>query len=584
MTAAPAFAAPALAAPGPPQLPDAAPRTWDHAVSVQGGPRGEMAELAELVAAAVALDDAAEALRRATAAASRLAAMIEATWERSPGTAPRAASACGRLITPASGLPGCAHDVGRTAADVRTAVRGYVTADGAAERLVRAAQVAGGFAVGSAGPAGWLLATGAAAVGTVAVAQRVVMLRLLRRTPGPSGLLLNALSSWTGEVEGPAGLLGWLVVGDGPAPDVDPRDARVLESLLPFVGGFVRGALPGRGPAVRAPGGAGRASIAVSTAAELGLWLRRIRHLAGVTPSRLVVARSLDRPPAASQAAPRGVADLVGGIGRTYPRRPGGPGAADAGTVEVKELRRPDGTRTWVVTLPGTQEWGPLQRPNPFDLTSNLALMERAADDVTAAAVRAMELAGIPPGEPVVLAGHSQGGIAAASMAADPALQERFDVKAVVTVGSPVGHIALPPDVVGAHVEIATDLVPALDATPNPDGPHRTTVRVDAGRAPDAAVRAAALTPLGSHDVGTYAAVAAGLEVVDDPRWRAGSAPIEELLAGTTTVTTTWYAAARVPAPGAGVAPAVPSGAAPAGIAPAAALSPCACAPPAPRG
>lgn len=560
-----------MSAPTP--APDRGPAvTWGRAVAVRGGPRGEAAELAELVAAASALDDAGDALRRAVGTARRVTALVEVCAERSPGTAPRAAAACAPLLSTASGAVAAVHDADRTAADVRTAVRGYAAAESAAGRVVRGIQVGAGHALGTSGPVGWVLAAAGGLTLAAVAAQRVVTLRLLRRTPTATGVTLNALSRWTRTLEGPAGLVGWVLVGEGPPPP-DPRQTGVLEPVLPFVGGFLRGALPGGapGPVVVAGTASGQVPVAAGTAEELWGWVGVARWLTGTVPSGLVVARSLTRPPGPAQAPPRGIPDLVAGIERTYPAPPGDPGAAGpgggppgqppapagsagagAGTIEVKELRRPDGTRTWVVTVPGTQEWGPVQGPNPFDLTSNLGLVARGADDVTAAVVRAMELAGIRPGEPVVLTGHSQGGIAAAAVAAAPALQERFDVRAVVTAGSPVGTIDLPPDVVGVHLEHATDLVAGCDAAPNPDTPTRTTAVVDLGAAPDAATRAAAASPLASHQVRTYARTAAGLEGAGDPRWDAASAQVAALLADTTTVGTAWYSAVRVPPPSPG--------------------------------
>ncbi|MBC7292111.1 MAG: hypothetical protein H5T83_12360 [Actinotalea sp.] len=326
-------------------------------------------------------------------------------------------------------------------------------------------------------------------------------------------------------------------------------DTRHLEQLLPFVGGVVQGALPG-GPFVSTVllgDLTGRTPVAVGTAAEAGLWLGAAHRSVGIRPGQVIVGRSLVLPPPAAHAPPRGVADLVEGIGRTYPPQPGGPGSAPAGTVEVKQLERPDGTRTWVVTIPGTQEWDPRQVRNPFDVVSNLHLMARRADDVTAAVERAMQLAGIPPGEPVVLAGHSQGGIAAAALAADPDLRGRFDIRAVVTAGSPVAHLAVPPDVATVHLEHRQDPVHALDARPNPDAPHRTTAQVDLRAAPDAALRAAAASPVAAHDVEVYARTAAALEEAGDPGWTAATAELEDLLAGAATVSTAWFTATRVP-------------------------------------
>jgi hypothetical protein len=525
------------------------PPSWDHAVTVHGGPRGAVAELAELVAASRALDDAGEALRRAAVAAARLTHLVDASRQESPATAQRAAAACAVLTAPGSGLGAAARDAEETAAALRDAASGYLTAEQLVERLVRAAQVVAGHALGAAGPGVWLVSAAAGASVALTALQRVITLRVLRRTPTPAGFLLNGLSEVLEDVEGPAGLLGWLLVGEGPVPRLDPRDTRVLEGLLPLVGGFAQGALPGGplGPGTALGEITGTVPVAQSTAAEVGWWLSFVRRRLGVEPRRVMVARSVVPPPPAAQAPPRGVADLVEGIGRTYPPKPGGPGLAPPGTVEVKQLARPDGSTTWVVTIPGTQEWGPLQGPNPFDLTTNLDIMAREAHDVATAVERAMRMAGIPAGEPIVLAGHSQGGLAAAAMAADPVLRERFSIGAVVTAGAPVGTIALPPDVVGIHLEHGTDLVTALDAQPNPDTPRRTTVRTDLGVAPDPAVRAAAGSPPDAHDIALYAVTAGAAEVVDDVGLRAARAQLGELLDGGTTVETTWYTAVRVP-------------------------------------
>lgn len=44
----------------------------------------------------------------------------------------------------------------------------------------------------------------------------------------------------------------------------------------------------------------------------------------------------------------------------------------------------------------------------------------------------------------VVLAGHSQGGLNAATIAADPSFSKRYEVPYVVTAGSPIGDIEVP--------------------------------------------------------------------------------------------------------------------------------------------
>jgi hypothetical protein len=92
---------------------------------------------------------------------------------------------------------------------------------------------------------------------------------------------------------------------------------------------------------------------------------------------------------------------------------------------------------------------------------------------------QAMHDAGIRSNEPVLLAGHSQGGIAAASMAADPATRADFDITNVYTGGAPIAHFNIPDNVNVLAIEHTQDAVPRLDGKPNPDRPTWITVQRD---------------------------------------------------------------------------------------------------------
>ena len=85
-----------------------------------------------------------------------------------------------------------------------------------------------------------------------------------------------------------------------------------------------------------------------------------------------------------------------------------------------------------------------------------------------------MNAAGIAPGEAVEFAGHSQGGIMAAQMAADPSVRARYNVVSVVTAGSPTATIA-PSDVPVLSYENSGDIVPGLDGN-GTRGDNVTTV------------------------------------------------------------------------------------------------------------
>jgi hypothetical protein len=155
----------------------------------------------------------------------------------------------------------------------------------------------------------------------------------------------------------------------------------------------------------------------------------------------------------------------------------------DGGRVRVVEVVRGDGGSAWVVVVPGTQEWSPQPGANPFDVTTDVrAVTGRstlAAVGVAAALDVARSRAGrrSTPADPVLLVGHSQGGILAAALASDPGFTRRHRVTHVVTSGSPVGLFPVPSTTRVLSVERGDDPVPRLDLTPNPDRSSWVTVR-----------------------------------------------------------------------------------------------------------
>ncbi|WNB85691.1 hypothetical protein [Cellulomonas sp. ATA003] len=196
---------------------------------------------------------------------------------------------------------------------------------------------------------------------------------------------------------------------------------------------------------------------------------------------------------------PTDAATLLERVGALYPRSGG-----TAGTVGVDRLDHPDGTRSWVVAIPGTQAMSLGTGANPMDMATNLRLMATAADDTGLLVTRALEQSGARPDEPVLLAGHSQGGMVAMALAGSAAFTARHRVGAVLTAGSPVATMAAPRTVATLHLEHRQDLVPALDGWRNPDEPHRTTAVRDLEVAGTVADRLAARSPGTAHEVGTY--------------------------------------------------------------------------------
>jgi hypothetical protein len=158
----------------------------------------------------------------------------------------------------------------------------------------------------------------------------------------------------------------------------------------------------------------------------------------------------------------------------------------DGGRVRVLEMLRPDGGSAWVVVVPGTQEWSPRAGPNPFDLTTDVRAMTGEPTVAAAGVLAVLETARSRSGrstdaDPVLLVGHSQGGILAAALASDPSVRARHRVTHVVTSGSPVALFPVPGSVRVLAVEHTDDPVPRLDLTPNPASSSWVSVRAPRG-------------------------------------------------------------------------------------------------------
>jgi hypothetical protein len=151
----------------------------------------------------------------------------------------------------------------------------------------------------------------------------------------------------------------------------------------------------------------------------------------------------------------------------------------DPPKVEIVPVVRDGETVGYVVQIPGTDPTSGFRHgSSPYDWTTDVQEMTGEGSQVRAAIVRALESAELH-GRPVMLSGHSLGGILAASMAADDDIRERFNVQSVVTYGSPVARFDIPDDVSVLSIEHRQDVVPQLEGRDNPDGASWTTVRTD---------------------------------------------------------------------------------------------------------
>ncbi|MBT1176602.1 esterase/lipase family protein [Bifidobacterium callimiconis] len=148
----------------------------------------------------------------------------------------------------------------------------------------------------------------------------------------------------------------------------------------------------------------------------------------------------------------------------------------EVGSIAIQKYRRDDGSTAWMVTIPGTDG----KTYSPFSWPVNIELMssdeqERMAADSARMVDEAMRQAGVQPGDPVAMVGHSQGGIVAAVMASD--FTDKYNIQHIVTAGSPVANHPIKEGIAVTSIEMNDELVSALDGAPNPSNPDWLTIR-----------------------------------------------------------------------------------------------------------
>lgn len=180
------------------------------------------------------------------------------------------------------------------------------------------------------------------------------------------------------------------------------------------------------------------------------------------------------------------------------------------GTIQVQTLDAGTDRVRHIVYLPGTDDMQTLpwtQDDDVRDLGTDLRTMGGEDTSYQRGVLQAMAEAGIGPHDPVLLVGHSLGGMTAAAILARGS---RFDVTHVVTAGSPTAQ--LPGFPAGSHVlslEHEGDVVPLTDGAPNPDSIEQVTVTfADEGGADGVA---------GEHDYWHYLNGAAAADASTDP-------------------------------------------------------------------
>ena len=360
------------------------------------------------------------------------------------------------------------------AVSVRAAVEAYRLADDHAGELCRSADWTLGYAVGATVPeVAPAVAAGFAAWQHLPAGVRERLVHRGGSSPAPA-------SSAAGASGG---------IGDTVSRDVSELAAEHPE-LTQHLIGAVSGLLAGLG----LPVGIGMRSAAASAARAYG-------PETGERTERRPDLRVTD-----TQEAPADVTDVVEHLGQLSDMSDAAH-PENNGTIEIQRLTRADGGRDWIVYLPGTDDMDPLHGTGDSDvrdMAENLRLEGGEPTAYAAGITDAMHRAGIGPDDPVMLAGHSQGGMEAEAIAASGS---GFHIEQIVTAGSPAVPEPLPDDVHALQLEHDGDLVPALDGRDNDSSPAHVTVRFDSGV--DGIVE--------NHDFTHYTLGAAAVDASSDP-------------------------------------------------------------------
>ncbi|GAA4431241.1 alpha/beta hydrolase [Actinokineospora soli] len=174
---------------------------------------------------------------------------------------------------------------------------------------------------------------------------------------------------------------------------------------------------------------------------------------------------------------PQNLGDLIDGLDFRNSQNSDKPG--EGSNLDVKAVYGANGEITgYIVDIPGTKVWNlPGQDGgNANDFGTNIDAIAGNETVLQEGIAQALRDAGVPPDAPVMLVGHSQGGIVAARAATDFVNSGEFNVTHVVTAGSPVGGIEIPDSVQMMSLENNGDIVPHLDARDNPNSDNRVNV------------------------------------------------------------------------------------------------------------
>jgi hypothetical protein len=422
-----------------------------------GGAGGISANYDDMESLSVLYGRAALTLAEVTAEVAFIAASGELLDSAvlSPGSFAQVMGVIGELELGRTGLAASGLELGELSLHLRQAVLAYQFVDEAMSKLTIGAQNLGGFVVGAALPAIAVPAAAHVLVGESARTLPGFLVDLVQGRASLSSFPSRVLSTTAEDAQ------ALVMAHPGMLQDGIGGVAGLEAGLQAWAPAPLRGLLMPQGVPRDYP--------------------QAVQNLAGFFRDGNPVVRpgTVGHQQPGDNTAPTSVRDLFKGVDRRQDRRQG---HAVSGEIGVQRLAGPDGTTRFVVQLPGTESWALTPGITDRDLSTNLHTMAGDSTVYMRGVEEAMVQAGVPAGAPVMLVGHSLGGMTAAALAADPAFRQRFNVTQVVTAGAPIGRFEVPAGVQVLAVENRNDVVPALDGADNPDRANVTTLTFSANK------------------------------------------------------------------------------------------------------
>jgi pimeloyl-ACP methyl ester carboxylesterase len=175
--------------------------------------------------------------------------------------------------------------------------------------------------------------------------------------------------------------------------------------------------------------------------------------------------------------------------------------AVEPGQAQVRIEKTPAAAFVYVGGTVTGQFFGGQE---PWDMSSNILAMGGQTSDSERGVRKAISAAGVAASDRIVIVGHSQGGLLAQRIAADPAL----NVRDVVLVGSPQSPEGVPGNVHVVALENRNDPITALGGAGANTRADVTAERTPAIGAGDA---------LAAHHLEAYRGVARDFDASSNP-------------------------------------------------------------------